>query len=182
MTGYVSKADNSDTDSSIKLRIPNAEITSLFKDAVVKRFNRTLDRSLADAFINAMWNMDEETAGNALSDILWNSISYFDYGEEYYHGMLNGIFTSRGYSLDSNTEAGLGRLDLRIKDRPNRRIILLEFKRSSSEKDREKDGDDAITQIRDKGYNKTMPYGYRQQVVYGIAFFGKTAMVKLMRE
>ena len=182
MTGYVSKADNSDEDSSIKLRIPNAEITCLFKDAVVARFNRTLDRSLADEFINAMWNRDEETAGNTLSDILWNSISYFDYGEEYYHGMLNGIFTSRGYSLDSNAEAGLGRLDLRIKDRPNRRIILLEFKRSSSEKALEKDCDDAIAQIRKKGYNKTMPYGYRQQVVYGVAFFGKTAMVKLMKE
>ena len=182
MTGYVSKAEKAGKKDGLKLRIPNSEITCLFKDAVVERFNRTLDRSLADAFINAMWNRDEETAGNTLSDILWDSISYFDYGEEYYHGMLNGIFTSRGYSLDSNTEAGLGRLDLRIKDRPNRRIILLEFKRSSSENALEKDCDEAIAQIRAKGYNKTMPYGYRQQVVYGIAFFGKTAMVKLMQE
>ena len=69
-----------------------------------------------------------------LSEILWNSISYFDYGEEYYHGMLNGIFTSRGYVPDSNDEAGLGWLDLRVKDRGKRAILLLEFKRSEKKR------------------------------------------------
>ena len=83
-----------------------------------------------DAFIAAMWNKDEQTASEMLTRILWNSISYFNYGEEYYHGMLNGIFTSRGYAPDSNDEAGLGRLDLRVRDRRNRTFLLLEFKRS----------------------------------------------------
>lgn len=43
--------------------------------------------------------------------------------------MLNGIFTSRGFAPDSNDEAGLGRLDLRVKDRGKRSILLMEFKR-----------------------------------------------------
>ena len=233
MTGYISKADNESTGSRIKLRIPNAEIAGLFKDAVVERFKRSLDTKTVDDFIMAMWGGDEIKASELLSDILWDSISYFDYGEEYYHGMLNGIFTSRGYSLDSNDEAGLvppsenssmplhrylrhlpvriqsayhqvrlihprshltqisaqlthpnlqkavlGRLDLRVRDRKNRRLILLEFKRSVKEADLDGDCDKAIEQIVKKGYDKTLPEGYEDQMVYGIAFYAKRAMVK----
>ncbi len=185
MTGYLSiaekdaKADKTAGKNRLKLRIPNKEIAGIFRDAVVTRFNRTLDTSRADGFINAMWNKDYKTAGNLLSDILWDSISYFDYGEEYYHGMLNGIFTSRGYNPDSNDEAGLGRLDLRVKDRSNRRILLLEFKRSKREEDLDNDCDEAIDQIVKNGYDKKIPEGYQQQIVYGIAFYGKQAKVKI---
>ena len=142
------------------------------------RFERTLDAGDVDAFITAMWAKDEQTASEMLSRILWNSISYFDYGEEYYHGMLNGIFTSRGFAPESNDEAGLGRLDLRVKDRRKRAYLLLEFKRSEKERDLDADCSYAIRQIHEKGYDKTMPEGYEQQLLYGIAFYGKKAKVK----
>lgn len=180
MTGYVSKADKLSGRGKVKLRIPNTEIAEIFRDAVVERFKRTMDTSRVDAFITAMWNKDEETASEMLTEILWNSISYFDYGEDYYHGMLNGIFTSRGFKPDSNDEAGLGRLDLRVKDHPGRRVLLLEFKRSKAEKDLDADCDEAIGQIMKNGYNKVVPEGYEYQIVYGIAFYGKMAKVKLM--
>ncbi len=181
MTGYVSKADKSVSGGRVKLRIPNSEIADLFKNAVVERFTKTLDTGSVDAFITAMWNRDEKTASEMLSKILWNSISYFDYGEDYYHGMLNGIFTSRGYAPDSNDEAGLGRLDLRVKDRGNRRILLMEFKRSKVANDLDQDCDAAISQIMEKGYGKTMPEGYEQQLICGIAFYTKMAKVKIMK-
>ncbi|MDO4804959.1 MAG: AAA family ATPase, partial [Lachnospiraceae bacterium] len=152
MTGYVSKADKAAGKGKVKLRIPNAEIADLFKDAVVDRFERTLDAGSVDAFITAMWNRDEQTASEMLTNILWNSISYFDYGEEYYHGLLNGIFTSRGFSPDSNDEADLGRLDLRVRDRMNRRFLLLEFKRSVKAEKMDADCDEAIRQIFENGY------------------------------
>ena len=180
MTGYVTKADKSPGRAELKIKIPNAEIASLFRDSVVERFSQRLDASKADEFILAMWSKDETSASSALSDILWNSISYFDYGEEYYHGLLNGIFTSRGYNPDSNDEAGLGRLDLRVKDRTNRRVLLLEFKRVKTEDEMDAGCDVALTQISEKGYARTMPEGYEQQIVYGIAFLGKKAKVKLM--
>ena len=182
MTGYVSKADKAAGKGKVKLRIPNAEIANLFKDAVVARFESTLDAGSVDAFITAMWNKDEQTASEMLTKILWNSISYFDYGEEYYHGMLNGIFTSRGYAPDSNDEAGLGRLDLRVKDRGKRALLLMEFKRSKKEEDLDADCDEAIRQIFKKGYDKVMPDGYGQQLIYGIAFYAKIAKVKLVTD
>ena len=182
MTGYVSKADKSDGTKGVKLRIPNAEITDLFRETVVAKFERTLDRSAAENFISAMWNQDMKTAEEILTDILWDSISYFDYGEEYYHGMLNGIFTGRGYAVESNAESGLGRLDLRVKDRKNRRMILMEFKRSTKEEHLERDCEDALEQIKNNGYARKMPMGYRKQIVCGIAFFGKVAKIRLMEE
>ena len=178
MTGYVSKAEKVSGRKNVTLRIPNAEIAGLFKDAVVTRFERTLDAGCVDAFITAMWSKDEKTASEMLSEILWNSISYFDYGEEYYHGMLNGIFTSRGYAPDSNDEAGLGRLDLRVKDRGKRAILLLEFKRSEKKEELDADCEVAIRQIFEKGYDKAVPEGYKEQLIYGIAFYAKTAKVK----
>lgn len=181
MTGYVSKADKSISRESIKLRIPNAEIADLFRKAVVERFERTLDTSDVDAFITAMWSSDETTASEKLTKILWNSISYYDYAENYYHGMLNGIFAAKGYKPDSNAEAGLGRLDLRIKDRANRRAILLEFKRSEKQTDLNADCDEALSQIFKNGYDRLLPEGYEEQLIYGIAFYAKVAKVKLKR-
>lgn len=181
MTGYVSKADQAAGRGKVKLRIPNAEIADLFREAVVARFERTLDAGNVDAFITAMWNRDENTASEMLTKILWNSISYFDYGEDYYHGMLNGIFTSRGFAPDSNDEAGLGRLDLRVKDRGKRSVLLMEFKRSEKEEDLNSDCDEAIAQIFKKGYDKAIPEGYEKQLVYGIAFYAKIAKVKFVK-
>lgn len=181
MTGYVSKAEISTGTGKTKLRIPNAEVADLFKNAVVAKFERTLDTGNVDAFITAMWNKDEQTATEMLTEILWDSISYFDYGEEYYHGMLNGIFTSRGFAPDSNDEAGLGRLDLRIRDRRKRTLLLLEFKRSDKEEYLDADCNEAIAQIFKKGYDKAMPEGYEKQLIYGIAFYAKIAKVKVVR-
>ena len=181
MTGYVSKADKTDDTGKIRLRIPNAEIADLFKKAVVDRLERTLDTGDVDAFVTAMWNRDEQTASEMLTKILWNSISYFNYGEEYYHDMLNGIFTARGYRPDSSDEADLGRLDLRVRNRPERTFLLLEFKRSAKKEDLDADCNEAIRQIFEKGYDKVMPEGYEQQLIYGIAFYAKTARVKFAR-
>ena len=180
MTGYVSKADKAPGKGKVKLRIPNAEIADLFKNAVVDKFERTLDTGNMDAFVTAMWNRDEQTASEMLTKILWNSISYFDYGEEYYHGLLNGIFTARGFNPDSNDEAGLGRLDLRVRNRPERTFLLLEFKRSEKKEDLDADCDVAIRQIFEKGYDKVMLEGYEQQLIYGIAFYAKIAKVKFV--
>ena len=95
--------------------------------------------------------------------------------------MLNGIFTARGFSPDSNDEAGLGRLDLRVRNRPERTFLLLEFKRSEKESDLDADCDEAISQIFTKGYNKVMLEGYEHQLICGIAFYAKIAKVKFVK-
>ena len=116
-----------------------------------------------------------------MSGILMKSIRCLDYYENYYHGMLNGIFTSRGYSVDSSDEAGLGRLDLMVTDDENNRILLMEFKRSRKEQELEADCDKALNQIAGKAYTVSIPAGYALQVISGISFYAKTAAVKFQR-
>ena len=57
-----------------------------------------------------------QTAENFISDQLLDTISYFDYGENYYHGFLAGLLSGAPeYQIISNRESGNGRTDLLIK-------------------------------------------------------------------
>ena len=75
----------------------------------------------------------------------------------------------------------MGRLDLRVRNRPARTTLLLEFNRSEKEKDLDKDCDEAIGQIYEKGYDKTIPEGYEHQLICDIAFYAKYAKVKFVK-
>ena len=86
----------------------------------------------------------EQRASEIISELLWDTISYNDYHEDYYHAFLAGVFVGRGYSVDSNKEKGLGRPDILLKDRKNRRAIIIEAKISKKESDMDKDCEEAI--------------------------------------
>ena len=96
--------------------------------------------------------------------------------EDYYHAFLTGIFVGRGYAVESNREHGLGRPDSRLTDHRNRRILIIETKRSDSAAQMEHDRDEALKQIADQGYARGLE-AY-QVYCYGIAFYRKTALVK----
>ena len=99
-----------------------------------------------------------------------------DYHEDYYHAFLAGIFVGRGYSVESNKERGLGRPDIRLIDHRNRRILIIEAKRSDSAAQMEHDCDEALKQIEDQGYVRGLD-AYKVYC-YGIAFYQKSALVK----
>ena len=177
MTGYITKSDIVESGNAVSLKIPNKEITSIFEDTVVRFFEETVDTETISSLINAFWQSDEVKATTLISDLLWNTISYNDYHEDYYHAFLSGIFVGRGYSVESNKEKGLGRPDIILKDKKNRRAIIIEAKKSDSEAELDKDCYEAIKQIIDKKYAEGL-YGYEQILCYGIAFYQKQAKVK----
>ncbi|MBR1670684.1 MAG: AAA family ATPase [Butyrivibrio sp.] len=181
MTGYITKADIAESCSTVSLKIPNKEISSIFEDTVVKFFEETADTEIISSLINAFWQSDEVEATTLISDLLWNTISYNDYHEDYYHAFLAGIFVGRGYSVESNKEKGLERPDISLKDKKGRRAIIIEAKKSDREADLDKDCDEAIQQIIDKRYADGM-YGYEQILCYGVAFYQKRAKVKKMQQ
>ena len=180
MTGYITKADPEEDDDMVSLKIPNKEIASIFEDTVVKYFNETVNTDSINELLNSLWDSDEERATEILSDLLWNTISYNDYHEDYYHAFLAGVFVGRGYSVESNKEKGLGRPDIFLKDRRNRRAIIIEAKKSDRESDLDKDCDKALKQIIDEKYAEGAP-GYEQILCYGVAFHQKQAKVKVLR-
>ena len=179
MTGYLTKADPEEEGDTVLLRLPNKEIAGIFEETVMRYFSDTLDTSAQKALMDMLWNGDEAGASQAISDLLWNTISYNDYHEDYYHAFLCGIFVGRGYGVESNKERGLGRPDILLTDRRNRRALIIEAKKSVSEAAMEQDCRSALKQIDENQYAEKL-YGYRQVLRYGIAFYRKTALVKLL--
>ena len=177
MTGYLTKADAGEEGETVRLKIPNREIASIFEDTVVKLFQDTMDENCRKDMIEALWRGDEQEASEAISNLLWKTISYNDYHEDYYHAFLAGAFVGLGYEVESNKEKGLGRPDIFLKDDDNRRVIIIETKRSKKEDNLDQDCDRAVSQILSKKYAKGL-YGYTQILCYGIAFFQKQARVK----
>ncbi|MBQ7167366.1 MAG: AAA family ATPase [Treponema sp.] len=177
MTGYVTKAAPDDDDDTVELRIPNKEVATIFQDAVVSLFRDTIDNGKQKAMMEALWNGDETGAGKIISDILWKTISYNDYHEDYYHAFLAGVFTGLGYEVESNKEKGLGRPDILLLDDDNRRALVIEAKKSASRADMGSDCGKALEQIDARKYADAL-YGYTQVLCYGVAFFQKEALVR----
>ena len=180
MTGYITKSDPDEDGDTVTLKIPNKEIASIFQDSVVRYFTDTVSTDTIKELIESLWEKDERRSGEILSDLLWNTISYNDYHEDYYHAFLAGVFVGRGYEVESNKEKGLGRPDIFLKDRRNRRAIIIEAKKSDKESDLNKDCNKAIKQIVDEKYAEGTD-GYEQILCYGVAFFQKQAKIKLMK-
>ncbi len=180
MTGYLTKADEKEEGETVRLRIPNREIASIFEDTVVELFRQTIDNSARKSMMDALWNGDEQEASKVISDLLWRTISYNDYHEDYYHAFLAGVFVGLGYEVESNKEKGLGRPDILLKDDDNRRAMIIEAKRSMKEEDMDQDCDAAVSQIVNRKYAEGL-CGYTRIRCYGIAFFQKHARVKRMQ-
>ena len=176
MTGYLTKANPEEDSSEVALKIPNREIAGIFQDTVVNYFSDHVNDSKQKSMMDAFWNGDEKAASEAVSDFLWQTISYMDYHEDYYHAFLAGIFVGRGYAVESNKERGLGRPDIKLIDDDHRRVLIIEAKKSDSAAQMEHDCEEALQQIRDREYAKGLD-AY-QVYCYGIAFYQKSALVK----
>ncbi|MBR2528335.1 MAG: AAA family ATPase [Blautia sp.] len=179
MTGYLTKADPEAEGDTVGLRIPNMEIANIFEETVVKRFSDALalDRSKQKELMKALWDGDEDTASRMMTDILFETISYHDYHENYYHAFMTGIISGLGYAVKSNQENGLGRSDIDVREKNRKRGMLLETKKSEKEEDMEKDALEGRQQIIAKEYLRGF-YGFDSVICYGISFFRKKALVK----
>ena len=187
MTGYVTavnQEDTADTEEGIRgveLRIPNREIALIFQKVVADNFKQTLDQDRINNLMESLWSGEEERASKILSDLLFETISYMDYHEDYYHAFIAGIFTGRGYVPRSNKEQGLGRPDVDLRDRRNRRMMIIECKKSDSKDRMDFWCDNALKQIVDKEYARNTD-GFNTVRCYGVSFFEKNAKVKLMKK
>lgn len=164
------------------LRIPNEEIKTIFAETVAKWFTDTIASCDRTELFQAWWNGDEKKLTQEITDILFTTISYFDYRKDYYHAFTAGLFAGAGYEVVSNSEQGTGRADILVKDRQNRRAIIIETKRSKAESYMPKDCQNALRQIRQRQYAADILLkGYRTILCYGAAFFEKKCLITLER-
>ena len=186
MTGYLTKVKPEDMEKDEKLeegqtalRIPNAEVTDIFRKSVVEWFHKKVMNSDRRELFSALWNGDAEALTELLSDLLFDTISFHDYAESFYHAFVTGMVVSAGYIVESNYENGLGRSDIVVKDRRKRRAVVIEAKIAADENTMEKECRNVLFQIEEKQYARKLERsGFRKVIRYGISFYKKECLVK----
>lgn len=180
LTGYLTKDIRQPLQGKTKafLKIPNAEIKDIFRKSVVRWFDEQIAvRDRSSLFI-ALWNEDVSSLSELISDLLFETISYHDYAESFYHAFLAGLFTNAGYIVESNYESGLGRPDLVIKNKKKRQAVIIEIKIADSMQSLQKSAEKAMDQIDDMRYaDGISAQGYQKVIKYGASFYQKNCLI-----
>lgn len=187
-TGYLKKVSErfgQDKIIYLTLTIPNEEIAYVYKDKISQWFLDVIKGQDFNKMYNSIFEVNTNILEEELSDILMNTISYQDYGENFYHGFLAGVLSKlNGYMTKSNLESGLGRSDIILKPYHIRKpAIIFELKIVDKLADLDKKCNEALLQIKTMNYeNNLIQEGYKSVIKYGIAFYKKQCMVKSYTE
>ena len=73
-----------------------------------KWFEEEITAKDRTSLFRAWWNGDADTLTQEITALLFETISYFDYKEDFYHAIVAGIFLGTGYAVKTNAEQGLG--------------------------------------------------------------------------
>lgn len=190
MTGYLTTASDDEVSMQVwkndtikgkyevpfQLCLPNKEIRMLFADTIATWFEEKIKADDRIELFDAVWNEDAGRMTELISDYLYDTISYFDYHENYYHAFMAGLLSGNNNIVKSNDEVGMGRADLIVKNKAKRCVAIFELKRAESEAEMEKLCDVALQQIEMNKYS--MPFKRERVIKYGVSFYGKDCLVK----
>lgn len=180
LTGYLTKDIKNPVSGKTKafLKIPNAEIMDIFRKSVVRWFDEKIAVRDRSKLFEVLWNADTGRLSDLISELLFETISYHDYAESFYHAFLAGLFANAGYIVESNYESGLGRPDLVIKDKKKRQAAIMEMKIADSAESMQKAEERALNQIEEMCYADSIySQGYQKVIKYGVAFYRKSCLV-----
>lgn len=185
LTGYLTqvrdyKIDDGWQDNRVALKIPNLEIKQIFETEVSKWFEDSSKKWNRTELFSSVWNEDCDRITKEVSALLRRTISYHDYGEDFYHAFLSGIFAGAGYQVDSNKEHGEGRSDVIVCDTINGHVAIFEAKRARSVDELDSECEKALRQIDERMYARDFEDEYDSDHIhcYGIAFYKKRCLVK----
>ena len=160
-----------------RLKLVNKEITSLFVKTISEWFKENIIGEDRTVLFNAVWQGDADTISDEVSGYLNDTISYFDYHENFYHAFLAGLFSGvKGIGVESNRESGTGRTDVVVKYPRKRYVAIFELKKAETDEVMEKRCQEALQQIENKKYASS----FKRETVfkYGVAFHEKSCLVK----
>ena len=180
LTGYltIDRKESRVLDGEYALIIPNAEIQEIFETTIQKWFQDYAASCDRRKLFTAVWNGDTEQMSVEMNRLLRQTISYYDYREDFYHAFLAGIFAGAGYMVESNKEYGEGRSDIVVKDLRDGRAAVFEVKYAKRLTDLEQECEKAVMQIDDRIYAKTLEDRYDQVSCFGIAFYKKRCLIQ----
>lgn len=185
-TGYLT-IDHTDSvagETEYVLRLPNREMRTLFRQEIVKRYQKGFGKSALVALMRALLRGDAERVQYGFESYLEKLASFYDTAkgnEAFYHGFVLGMtaILVPAYDVRSNRESGRGRYDFAaIPLEKGRSGFLLEFKTAASAEELEAKAQEALAQIEEKDYLADFrTRGVENVHRYGIAFCGKKVQV-----
>ena len=183
LTGYLTKIPETqeEADTVLSLRIPNKEIFTIFTQTIESAFRRRIkDNKELEPLFEAFWKRDDKKVTEILSDVFLSTMSFHDYYEIYYHAFLTGICRSKYQYTTSNYESGLGRADIIVQDRANKRAAVIELKKPSDapKESLSSAADRALRQIADMKYDAPLQSSYPVILHWGIACQEKSCVAK----
>ena len=164
----------------VKMGIPNTEIRTIYKNTVRTWFDKKLRSDDRRPLIQAIEEGDCSAMEDFINSQLRDTISFYDYQENYYHGFLTGLLKGAGhYLVVSNRESGNGRPDIAMKENKFRgKGMILEIKVTKDIRQMEEKCREALKQIEENHYEDGLiSDGYSPILKYGICFFKKGCMV-----
>ena len=185
-TGYLKKISERQEGEIIymEMAIPNSEVRYVYKNAVLRWFEKKTEQKELSPLYESILNGDTEKMAEILSENLMETISFYDYQESYYHGFLVGMLKNIGnYIVQSNRESGNGRPDILLKYPSVRgKAVIIEIKVSKTYQGMEEKCDEALEQIEAQRYEEALRQeGYQNIIKYGVAFYRKECMVKMKK-
>ena len=92
-TGYLKAVGSrmEGTRQYLSLEIPNMEVKYIYENTITAWFDRKIRAADLSQFYSALENGNTEKMEQMLTEILSESISFYDYAENYYHGFLAGL-------------------------------------------------------------------------------------------
>lgn len=184
-TGYLKKVKSRfaiDTNY-LTMAIPNAEVRYIYKNKVMDWYDRRIASQDFSSFYQALLNQDIRTIEREMSMNLMETISFFDYKEDYYHAYTAGLLKfMKGYRIKSNRESGLGRSDIMVLSAPYDGLaVIIEIKVADAFAGLEASADSALLQIEERQYDAELRLeGYHTFLKYGFAFYKKLCRVKTL--
>ena len=184
-TGYLKKMserkDESGESLYLSMTIPNTEIKTIYKNSISYWFEQRMKETDRGPLVRALETGDCEAAEDFINRQLADTISYYDYAENFYHGFMAGLLVNiGGYSVKSNRESGNGRPDIVITELKFRgRAMILELKVSETISGMEKKCEEGLAQIEKGNYAQPLlDDGHQPILKYAICFFKKGSMVR----
>ena len=183
LTGYLTQVREDDLPAPLPedtsaLIIPNAEVREIFETTIQKWFDESAQTWNLTTLFDAMWSGDTKTLTAEINKLLYKTISYHDYKEDFYHAFLTGILAGSGCAVESNREHGQGRSDIVVYHPERPQVIIFEAKYAKKLDDLEERCEAALDQIEEKQYAKEFDNGYTSIRCYGIAFYKKCCLVR----
>ena len=188
-TGYLKPISSElvNDEIHVELVIPNREVRTIYKRDIRQWFDDTTRLHSRADLLRALLSQDTEQVNQIVGTWLNETISFFDEKEQYYHGFMAGLISGfKGYKLVSNRESGNGRPDLILKERYSKETaIVIEIKAANPKNKSETLASklaEAMKQIEVNRYEEELRNdGYRNILLYGVAFKEKECLVRLKR-